>query len=194
VPPAGAGPSLDDVIARRGSSRLMDPAGVLPADGLTASMAAAMRGIDVPHWIVANAVDGLPPGLYRWPDLESPLRSADLRLEMYRICLDQGLPADASYNAISAVDPASLDDRGYRDAQFAAGLVEGRLHLMAYALGAAASGMTFYDSELGPLLGDPDLYGLLVTCVGVPEYAARRAGRPGRPTVVRGVEPRADDR
>jgi SagB-type dehydrogenase family enzyme len=194
VPPAEAAPSLDEVIARRGSQRLMDPAGVVSRESLVASMAAAMRGVDLPHWIAANAVADLPPGLYRWPDLDTPVRLADLRLEMYRICLDQGLPADASYDVISAVDGATLDDRGYREAQFAAGLVEGRLHLMAYALGAAASGMTFYDSELGPFLGDDDLFGLLVTCVGVPEYAARRAGRPGRPTAVRGVAPRADDR
>ena len=69
-----------------------------------------------------------------------------------------------------------LDDREYREAQLAAGLVEGRLHLLAYALGASASGMTFIDSEV-PLLGEP-LDALLFTCVGVPEYVGgRRAAR-----------------
>ena len=62
--------------------------------------------------------------------------------------------ADAGYVVIGAIDGAELDDRGYRDAQLAAGLVEGRLHLAAYALGATASGMTFADSEMPALLGD----------------------------------------
>ena len=34
---------------------------------------------------------------------------------------------------------------------FASGLVEGRLHLLAYGLGAGASGMTFIDSEIPAL-------------------------------------------
>jgi hypothetical protein len=49
---------------------------------------------------------------------------------------------------ISAADLGAVDDRGYRDAQLAAGLVEARPHLAAYALGAGASGMTFLDSEI----------------------------------------------
>ena len=75
------------------------------------------------------------PGIYRWPDLDTPQRQAELRDELLRICLDQYLAADAGYVVIGAIDGAELDDRGYRDAQLAAGLVEGRLHLAAYALG-----------------------------------------------------------
>ena len=44
----------------------------------------------------------------------------------------------------------------------ASGLAEGRLHLAAYELGFGASGMTFLDSELSGLLGEP-LAGLLFT-------------------------------
>ena len=89
----------------------------------------------------------------------------------------------------SAIDVASLDDREYREAQLAAGLVEGRLHLAAYALGASASGMTFVDSEVPALLGEP-LDALLFTCVGVPEYTPARGGLPGAPTAIRTVTPR----
>jgi hypothetical protein len=194
VLPAEARPTIDEVISRRGSQRLLDLAGVLPRATMTSSMAASLRGVDVPHWVVAHAVSDLPCGLYRWPDVEAPLRAEELRHEMYRVCMEQALPADASFVAISAIDRELLDDRRYREAQLAAGLVEGRLHLMAYALGAAASGMTFYDSELAGLLGDGDLLGLLITCVGVPEYSSRPAGPPGQPTVVRGIQPRMDDR
>ncbi len=67
----------------------------------------------------------------------------------------------------------------------------GLLHLAAYALGASASGMTFVDSEVPGLLGEPDdLATLLFTCVGVPEYASRAGGGPGAPVAVRPVVPR----
>jgi hypothetical protein len=92
---------------------------------------------------------------------------------------------------IAATDVRALDDREYREAQLAAGLVEGRLHLLAYALGAAASGMTFVDSEVPALLGE-HLDGLLFTCVGVPEYKSAAGGLPGAPTSIREVRPRMD--
>ena len=93
---------------------------------------------------------------------------------------------------IGATDVGALDDREYREAQLAAGLVEGRLHLLAYGLGASASGMTFLDSEIPALLGEP-LDALLFTCVGVPEYASATGGPPGAPTEIRPVTPRLDD-
>jgi hypothetical protein len=71
-----------------------------------------------------------------------------------------------------------------REAQLAAGLVEGRLHLLAYALGASASGMTFIDSEVPALLGEP-LDRQPFTCVGVPKYASAAGGPPGAPTAIR---------
>ena len=67
---------------------------------------------------------------------------------------------------------------------------QGRLHLAAYALGASATGMTFLDSEIPALLGEP-LDGLIFTCVGVPANTSRAAGPPGSPTSVRMVGPRA---
>jgi hypothetical protein len=66
----------------------------------------------------------------------------------------------------------------------------GRLHLLAYSLGASASGMTFVDSDVPGLLGE-QLDGLLFTCVGIPEYASLAGGMPGAPTAVRMMEPRA---
>ena len=86
-----------------------------------------------------------------------------------------GAGRDAAFVAVAATDVSRLDDREYREAQLAAGLAEGRLHLAAYALGASASGMTFLDSEIPALLGEP-LDGLLFTCVGVPAYRSAPAG------------------
>lgn len=183
--------SLDEVVRRRGSQRRMDRSRTLPRTHLQWPLAAALRGVRVPHWVAVHGVDDVAAGLYRWPDLSTPLRAADLRDDLLRVCLDQSLAGDAAYVVIAATPLAGLDDRGYRDVQLAAGLVEGRLHLAAYALGAGASGMTFTDSEVPALLGEPDeLATLLFTCVGVPQYASRAGGLPGAPVQVRTVVPR----
>jgi SagB-type dehydrogenase family enzyme len=179
---------LESVIAARGSQRRMDASRGLSRDLLCTSMSVAVRGLGVPHWVVLHDVQGLAPGVYRWPDLTAPVRPGAMRDELYRVCLDQALGRDAAFVAIAAAKTESLGDAMYRDAQLAAGLAEGRLHLAAYALGASASGMTFDDSQVPALLGEP-LDGLLFTCVGVPLYPNAPAGPPGTPTPVRRVTP-----
>jgi hypothetical protein len=180
---------------RRGSQRLMDRGATLPRTLLEWPMRTALRGIDVQHWVVVHGVDDLAPGIYRWPDLGMPVRPGEWREELARICMDQELAADAAYVVISAIDGSLVDDRGYRDAQLAAGMVEGRLHLAAYALDATATGMTFVDSEVPALLGETDdLATLLFTCVGVGEYASTPGGPPGAPVEVTGVTPRVGGR
>ena len=186
-----SGPAVEEVVRRRSSQRLMDPARGLPESTLVTSLAVAMRGIDVPHWVAVHDVEGLAPGIHRWPDLSTPVRGGELRDELFRAAYDQGLARDAAFVVVSAIAVADLDDRGYRDAQLAAGLVEGRLHLAAYAQGAGASGMTFVDSEIPGLLGEP-VDGLLFTCVGVPDNTVKPGGLPGSPTVIRPVTPRVD--
>ena len=188
-------PSLDEVVLRRGSQRLMDRSRTVPREALTWPMELALRGIDVPHWVAVHGVDDVPPGVHRWTgSLDDPVTAGDLRDELERVALDQTLAADAAWVAIGATSLDALDDRSYRDAQLQAGVVEGRLHLAAYALGLGASGMTFHDSEVPALLGEgDDLATLLFTCVGVPEYASTPGGRPGAPVEVRGVVPRFKD-
>ena len=180
---------VEAVVLARSSQRRMDPSRGLSQGLLRTVLAAALRGVGIPHFAVVHDVDGLAPGVYRWPDLAEPVRRAGLREELYRIALEQGLARDAAFVVVGAADVGALDDRSYREAQLAAGLVEGRLHLLAYALGASASGMTFVDSEVPALLGEP-LDPLLFTCVGVPEYAPARGGPPGAPTEIRQVTPR----
>jgi hypothetical protein len=191
VPEEGSSP-VEAVVLARSSQRRMDRARSLSEDVLRSALSVALRGIPVRHFVVVHAVDGIEPGVYRWPDLSTPVCAGDLRSELYRVCLDQGLPRDAGFVVIGTADVGSLDDREYREAQLAAGLVEGRLHLAAYALGSGASGMTFLDSEIRGLLGEP-LDALLFTCVGVPEYAPKAGGLPGEPTEFRQVTPRLDD-
>jgi nitroreductase len=185
-------PPVNEVIYRRGSTRLMDPSRGVPREVLDTALAVSLRGIDVPHFVAVHDVDGVPPGLYRWPDLSKPVRAANLRAELRRITTGQGLAGDAALVVIGAADITSISDRRYREVQLAAGLVEGRLHLAAYALGYGASGMTFLDSEIPGLLQE-ELEAMLFTCVGVPEYANKPGGPPGEPVLVRQVVPRLDD-
>jgi hypothetical protein len=119
-----------------------------------------------------------------------PRAPAHCARNLHRVCLGQTLARDAAFVTIAAADISRLDDRAYREAQLAAGLAEGRLHLAAYALGASASGMTFIDSEVPSLLGEP-LDALLFTCVGVPDYISAAAGPPGAPSRVRMARPRS---
>jgi SagB-type dehydrogenase family enzyme len=183
---------LDDVILRRGSTRLMLRGATLPRATFDFAMATAVRGVADPQFVAVHGVDGIEPGLYRWPDLSSPLRAGDLRDELTRLCLYQDLGGDAAFVVLSCADIRAIGDRAYRSAQLRAGLVEGRLHLAAYALGAGASGMTFYDTEIAAFVGEP-LEAMIFTCVGVPEYANRAGGRPGEPASFRYVEPRESE-
>lgn len=182
---------LEAVVLARGSQRRMDASQGLSADVLHTCLGAALRGVSLPHRVVVHDA-GVTPGIYRWPDLSAPARPGDFRGELYRICMHQGLPRDAAFVVIGATGVATLDDRQYREAHLAAGLAEGRLHLLAYALGASASGMTFVDAWIAGLLGEP-LDALLFTCVGVPEYTSATGGLPGAPTATRYVSPRMDD-
>jgi hypothetical protein len=187
--PSRVSPPVEQVILMRGSQRRMDGGRGVPVSLLRTAMSVATRGVSLPHWVVVHDVAGLAPGVYRWPALSAPVRTGALRAELSEICLRQALPRDAAFVVIATADLGKADDRQYRDVHLAAGLAEGRLHLAAYALGASASGMTFIDSQVPPLLGEP-LDPLLFTCVGVPAYANAAGGPPGAPTPVRQVRPR----
>jgi SagB-type dehydrogenase family enzyme len=181
--PPPASPDLDEVLLTRGSTRRMDASATVPRALFEFAMTAAMRGARDTHFVAVHGVDGLDPGLYRWPDLDDPCRRGPLRETMLRVCWDQDLGRDAAFVVFGAADVEQLDDRGYREAQLGSGIVEGRLHIAAYALGIGATGMTFLDSEIAPLVGEP-LAGLLFTCVGVPRYRHKAGGRPGEPVFV----------
>ena len=184
--------TVEEVVTSKGSVRRLRADAVLSREVLVDAMTVATRGVGLAHWVGVNAVDAVACGIHRWPDLEHPVRPLDegrARAELHAAALDQGLARDAAFVVMSGTDLGSLDDHGYRVAQLEAGLVEGRLHLMAWALGAAASGMTFRDADLHALLGE-DVAGLLWTCVGVPEYRTRPSGAPGSPAEVTIVWPR----
>ena len=184
-PLAGAPPpSADlDAIASRSSARTLDAAASVSGEVFRWSLAASLRGSRITNFIAVHAVDGVEPGLYRWPDLDRPVRRGNLRDEVFRVCADQELGRDAAFVVIGAVDLDRIDDRGYREAQLDSGLVGGRLLLAAVALGIGGSGMTFFDADLPGLLGEP-LAGLMLACLGVPVRKGLPGGTPGEPIVL----------
>ena len=179
-------PSADlDAIASRSSARTLDASASVSGEVFRWSLAASLRGSRVTNFIAVHAVDGVEPGLYRWPDLDRPVRAGDLREELFRVCADQELGRDAAFVVIGAVDLDRIDDRGYREAQLDSGLVGGRLLLATVALGIGGSGMTFFDSDLPGLLGEP-LAGLMLDLPrrARPAGTSRRhAGRADRAAV-----------
>lgn len=185
-PPGSA--ALDEVILRRISTRRMDPLRSVDGGLMEWALSASLRGCRTPHFLAIHSVEDVEPGLYRWPVLDTPVRRGDLRDDLFHLCMDQDLGRDAAFVVIAAVDLDELDDRGYRDAQFEAGLVSGRLQLAATALGFGATGMTFIDSQLPRLLGEP-LAGLLITCCGAPTYRHRPGGPPRAPVKMRPLGP-----
>lgn len=198
APPAGdwapSGP-LGELVRRRGSTRRFDPAAVAPAGLLTDALAWATRPVPgdflppgatlLEHHLAVHAVGGVPAGLYRWgANGLAQVRQGDLRAAARHLCLAQDLGGDGCYTAFHCADDRvtdALGSRGYRAAQLEAGIVAGRLHLAAFALGFGASGLTFFDEEVRRALAT-DAWPMLVTAVGAPAYRSRPGGSPGRPT------------
>ncbi|MFD5826628.1 SagB family peptide dehydrogenase [Lentzea sp. NPDC060358] len=193
----GAEP-VEDVIVRRGSTRRFDANATVKLDVLRATMLAAG---DVPDWdcgawpltthVVANAVDDLTPGVYRWLDGEPRLVAADgdPRAQARVLCEGQDLAHDSAFLVLQSalIAPFLLrrGERGYRVLQFAAGVAAGGLYLSAFAQELGCTGLTITDTTVPDVLRSP-ADGLLAVAVGVPAYRARRgASRPGSPARLR---------
>jgi SagB-type dehydrogenase family enzyme len=157
--------SIEDVIVRRGSTRefaresiafeqlstvLERATGGLSTDFLTASEP-SLNDL----YLIVNAVAGLPPGAYflqrRQRALEL-LKEGDFRREAGHLGLGQEIPADCSVNIYFLADLnralARFGNRGYRVAQFEAGMIGGKIYLAAYAQRLGASGLTFFDDDV----------------------------------------------
>jgi SagB-type dehydrogenase family enzyme len=186
---------LESVIRQRGSTRRFDPSSEAPRELLDGALAWATRAVPadfvapgrtlLEHHVAVHGVAGVQSGTYRFgPDGLQLQQPGDFRSTVAHLCLDQALGGSSAYTVFHCADldriTAGLGDRGYRAAQLEAGIVEGRLHLAAYALGFGATGITFYDDEVSRFFrtaASP----MLVTCVGAPAYRARPGGPPGEP-------------
>lgn len=185
-PPIGFGPGpsdpLEAVILRRGSARSFDP--VPMAGGTLATILdRATRGVPTdyapggskliePH-LIANRLDGLEPGAYRYDQAFALLGAGDFSSEAGFLCLEQALGRDAAATHFLMADLpavlAKLGQRGYRAAQLEAGVTGGRIYLAAEAHRIGATGLTFYDDEVTAFFAPPGAEPrscMLVTAVG----------------------------
>lgn len=149
----------EEVILRRGSARdfTRDHVGGKEVASVLAWAATPVPG-DLPPlcstFVIAHAVEGLAPGVYRFesPDhFEAVAERADRRRTAH-LCLDQPLGGRAAATIFFTVNLerilALLGGRGYRAAQLDAGIAAGRASLGTYARGLGATGLTFYDDEV----------------------------------------------
>jgi SagB-type dehydrogenase family enzyme len=168
--------AVEAVILRRGSARAFARRGV-PAEELAAILGRAMRPVpvDVPApselRLIANRLDGLEPGAYRFADGRFELLGAgSFRDAAGYLCLEQALGAQAAATSFLLADLdavlGGLGDRGYRVAQLDAGVRLGRVYLGAYAECLGASGLTFYDDDVTSFLA-PGLSPMTCVVVGV---------------------------
>jgi SagB-type dehydrogenase family enzyme len=189
---AAAG-TIEAVILRRGSTRrfVRQP---IPRGTLDWAMAAATRAVPgdfappdatlLEHFLAVHAVQGLPPGAYRWREGESQLLRAGAERDRTRLlCLGQDLGGDAAATVFHCahLEPIlqALGARGYRAAQLEGGVAAERLQLAAFALGVGATGLTFLDDDVSAYFGTRAAP-MLTVAVGVPAYRARPGRRPAQ--------------
>ena len=191
-PAAGAGRSLAETIAKRGSTREFSGEAI-SAEALSSALYHATRGFpgDAPAGLVdlylnVHAVTGLEPGAYAYDRAAHALvrlRAGDVREASAFLCLEQALGGTSSATVFFLADLARLlerwGNRGYRLANLEAGLIGGRLYLGAYGQRFGASGLTFYDRAVvdffSPHAAGKDA--IFVTALGRSVKAALPSGR-----------------
>ncbi len=133
-------------------------------------------------YLIANDVRGLPSGSYYFDQETSSLeqlKTGKLRYDSGYLCLEQPLFSDASVVFFLMTDLhqvlGSLGNRGYRAAQFEAGIRAGKIYLSSYAQAIGASGSTFYDDAVTEFFSphSKDKSPMIAVGVGAPAYKAR---------------------
>ncbi len=184
-------PSLEEVILRRGSTRrfAQQPISFEHLSTIINASSAEVPLDFLPHketltdfYLIANEVGGLPSGSYffnRETDSLEQLKAGEFRHMSGYLCLEQSLFSDASAVFFLMTDLQhalnSLGDRGYRAAQFEAGIRAGKIYLSSYSLWIGASGSTFYDDAVTDFFS-PHAKGkstMIAVGIGVPAYRAR---------------------
>jgi SagB-type dehydrogenase family enzyme len=187
-------PSLEETILRRGSTRKFAPkpitlqqlSTIIKSSTSQIPMDCLLRGESmIDFYFIANQIDGLPSGSYffdRKQNAIGQLKAGRFRDMSGYLCLGQSLFSDASAVFFLMTDLGqcldALGNRGYRAAQFEAGVRSGKIYLSSYAVSLGASGSTFYDDAVTEFFSPhaKDKSTMIAVGVGVPAYIAR----PGR--------------
>jgi SagB-type dehydrogenase family enzyme len=197
LPGPDVGPDLAHTILQRGSTRrfstehitfgqlsrtLYSATRQAPLDFLGSRKEGGREGSLLDVYLIANAVTGLPAGSYyynRASDALEQLKAGGYRAMTGYLCLDQ--PRFSRAGALIFL-MTRLDDvlerfgnRGYRAANFEAGVVGGKMYIAAYGQGIGASGTTFYDDAVTEFFSPhaSDMAPMMAVGIGVPDYKAR---------------------
>ncbi len=173
---------IEKVIWKRGSTRRFDPASSIERSVLEDVFAYAEASVPG-DWkaplnelfVIANAVNGLDPGAYRWTQLglEQISRDPLSREAAHFLSLEQPLGHDAASVIFPMADLGSAVEnagsRGYRIAQLEGAIMSGRLYLAAYAAGYGATGLTFFDEAVSKYF-QSNREPTLEVAIGTPAY------------------------
>lgn len=190
-PPNERSVPLDETILKRGSTRrfaqkpislrtlssiLGASSGRVPLDFLNSSTSL------IEFYLIANDVQNLAPGSYYF-DRENrsllQLKEGKMRDMAGYLCLQQPLFSEASVVFFLTSDLHrvldALGSRGYRAAQFEAGVRAGKIYLSAYSQQIGASGSTFYDDAVTEFFSPhaKTQNTMVAVGVGVPAYKAK---------------------
>lgn len=128
-------------------------------------------------FVVVNTLEGVKPGVYYFaPGFMELLtvKQAEVRREIFHLCLGQELGRDASVVVIHTSDleaaTQKYGSRAYRYLHLDAGHIGERMNIAAMRLGLGVSGIGgFFDDEVNELLGIPEKeLCVYITCLGRP--------------------------
>jgi SagB-type dehydrogenase family enzyme len=158
--------TIEQVILRRGSTRVFDKAASITLAQLSTILNCATRGLPADFleppgtqlndlYLIVHSVEGLKPGAYffrRERNNLELLKEGEFRAEAYHLGLEQQLPADACVDIFFLANlERTLErygNRGYRAVQMEAGAIGGRMYLATYAQCLGATGLTFFDDDV----------------------------------------------
>jgi SagB-type dehydrogenase family enzyme len=158
--------TIEQVILRRGSTRMFDNAASITLAQLSTILDCATRGLPADFleppgaqlndlYLIVHSVQGLNPGAYFFGREQSTLellKEGGFRAEAHHLGLEQELPADACVDIFFLADLNRIleryGNRGYRAIQLEAGAIGGRIYLVAYAQHLGATGLTFFDDDV----------------------------------------------
>jgi SagB-type dehydrogenase family enzyme len=158
--------TIEQVILRRGSTRMFDETASITPAQLSTILGHATRGLPAdflkPHgeqfndlYLIVHSVQGLKPGAYffrREQNTLELLKAGEFRAEAHHLGLEQELPADACVDIFFLTDLKRIleqyGNRGYRAVQLEAGAIGGKMYLAAYAQHLGATGLTFFDDDV----------------------------------------------
>jgi hypothetical protein len=184
-------PTLGETILKRGSSRKFARSPI-SFSVLSNILFNSTRGIPMDFkkdeqtlidlYLIVNAVKDIDPGGYfynRHSNSMYLIKERVSRSHSGYLCLGQSLFSDASAVLFLMTNMDKVikiwGNRGYRAAQFEAGIIAGKIYLSAYANKIGASGSTFYDDAVTEffLPHTENKNTMIAVGIGNPDYKSR---------------------